>query len=185
MPLANAGRGRAEQRPCRGPVCFHRRACAAASHRSGRGRRAAVARPVPLGGGALPAADPSRKNDTRCLFPRPPVPTRGTPRPRTFVYAVSLLAALEGATGHEGHAVVLPFLGMARAELTDFGQRRNTYYVDVEVDELRSCLAGLEERLTALLVTSEALQQTLRVDAALAYVRRGIRAAQPSRTTEV
>ena len=34
-----------------------------------------------------------------------------------FVYAVSLLAALEGATGQDGHAMVLPFLGMARAEL--------------------------------------------------------------------
>ena len=29
-----------------------------------------------------------------------------------FVYAVSLLAAMEGATGHKGHTVVLPFLGM-------------------------------------------------------------------------
>ena len=77
-----------------------------------------------------------------------------------FVYAVSLLAALEGATGHDGHAVVLPFLGMARAELTDFGQRRNAYYLEVEVGELRSGLAGLEKRLTALLVTSEELQQT-------------------------
>ena len=91
-----------------------------------------------------------------------------------FVYAVSLLAALEGATGHDGHAVVLPFLGMARAELTDFGQRRNAYYLEVEVGELRSGIAGLEKRVTALLVTSEELQQTLRVDAALAHVRRGI-----------
>jgi hypothetical protein len=102
-----------------------------------------------------------------------------------FVYAVSLLAALEGATDQDGHATVQPFLGMARAELTDFGQRRTAYYVDVEVGELRSCLAGLEERLTALLVSSERLQQTLRVDAALAYVRRGIRGAQRHRKTEV
>jgi len=102
-----------------------------------------------------------------------------------FVYAVSLLAALEGATGHDGHAVVLPFLGMARAELTDFGQRRNAYYLEVEVGELRSGLAGLEKRLTALLVTSEELQQTLRVDAALAHVRRGIHATQRHRTTAV
>jgi hypothetical protein len=102
-----------------------------------------------------------------------------------FVYAVSLLAGLEGATDQVGHAVVLPFLGMARAELTDFGQRRNAYYLEVEVGDLRSCLAGLEKRLMALIVTSEELQQTLRVDAALAHVRRGIHAAQRHRTTEV
>src|SRR5687768_508131 len=64
-----------------------------------------------------------------------------------FVYAVSLLAALEATTGQDEHAMVLPFLGMARAELTDFGQRRPSHYVPVEVGELRSGLADLEERL--------------------------------------
>jgi len=102
-----------------------------------------------------------------------------------FVYAVSLLAALEGATGQDGHAVVLPFLGMARAELTDFGQRRNASFVEVEVGELGSGLAGLEQRLTALLVSSEVLQETLRVEAALAHVRRGIRATLRDQATEV
>ncbi len=46
-----------------------------------------------------------------------------------FAYAVSLLAALEDATGQDEHSTVLPFLGMARAELTDFGQRRPAGYV--------------------------------------------------------
>ena len=68
-----------------------------------------------------------------------------------FVYAVSLVAALEGATDQEGHALVLPFLGMARAELTDFGQRRPTRYVPVQVDDLRAGLAELDGRITALL----------------------------------
>jgi len=93
-----------------------------------------------------------------------------------FVYAVSLLAALEGATGQEGHAMVLPFLGMARAELTDFGQRRPTHYVPVQLGDLRSGLVDLEERLTALLADSAVLQQSLRLDSARRLLRRGVAA---------
>jgi hypothetical protein len=91
-----------------------------------------------------------------------------------FVYAVSLLAALEEATEQDGHAMVLPFLGMARAELTDFGQRRPSHYVPVEVGDLRSGLANLEERLTALLADSQVL--SLRLDSARTLLRRGVAA---------
>ena len=97
----------------------------------------------------------------------------GTP---DFVYAVSLLAALEGATGQDGHAVVLPFLGMARAELTDFGQRRPAHYVPVQIGDLRSGLADLEQRLTALLADSHVLQHSLRLDSARRLLRRGVAA---------
>lgn len=93
-----------------------------------------------------------------------------------FVYAVSLLAALEDATGQEGHAMVLPFLGMARAELTDFGQRRPAHYVPVQIGDLRSDLADLEQRLTALLADSQVLQHTLRLDSARRLLRRGVAA---------
>lgn len=93
-----------------------------------------------------------------------------------FVYAVSLLAALEDATGQEGHAVVLPFLGMARAELTDFGQRRPAHYVPVQIGDLRSGLDDLEQRLTALLADSQVLQHTLRLDSARRLLRRGVAA---------
>lgn len=93
-----------------------------------------------------------------------------------FVYAVSLLAALEGATGQDGHAMVLPFLGMARAELTDFGQRRPARYTPVHVGDLRSGLADLEERLTALLADSQVLQHSLRLDSARRLLRRGVAA---------
>lgn len=93
-----------------------------------------------------------------------------------FVYAVSLLAALEGATGQDGHAMVLPFLGMARAELTDFGQRRPARYVPVRVDDLRTGLADLEERLTTLLADSQVLQHSLRLDCARRLLRRGVAA---------
>jgi hypothetical protein len=67
---------------------------------------------------------------------------------------------------------------MARAELVDFGQRRPAHYVDVEIDDFHAGLAELEERLTALLTSSEVLQHTLRVDAARRLLRRGIAAAQ-------
>ncbi len=93
-----------------------------------------------------------------------------------FVYAVSLLAALEGATGQDGHSMVLPFLGMARAEFTDFGQRRPTHYVSVQLGDLRSGLVDLEERLTALLTDSEVLQHSLRLDSARRLLRRGVAA---------
>ncbi len=93
-----------------------------------------------------------------------------------FVYAVSLLAALEGAIRQDGHAMVLPFLGMARAELTDFGQRRPARYVPVQIGDLRSGLADLEQRLTALLADSQVLQHSLRLDSARRLLRRGVAA---------
>ena len=93
-----------------------------------------------------------------------------------FVYAVSLLAALEGATGQAGHAMVLPFLGMARAELTDFGQRRPAHFVPVQIRDLRSGLADLEQRLAALLADSHVLQHSLRLDSARRLLRRGVAA---------
>ena len=97
----------------------------------------------------------------------------GTP---DFVYAVSLLAALEGATGQDGHAVVLPFLGMARAELTDFGQRRPAHFVPVQIGDLRSGLADLEQRLAALQADSHVLQHSLRLDSARRLLSRGVAA---------
>lgn len=93
-----------------------------------------------------------------------------------FVYAVSLLAALEAATGQDGHAMVLPFLGMTRAELTDFGQRRPAHYVPVQVGDLRTGLSELERLLTDLLADSQVLQHSLRLDAARRLLRRGVAA---------
>ena len=94
-----------------------------------------------------------------------------------LVYAVSLIAALEGAIDHHGHGLVLPFLGMARAELTDFGQRRPANYVPVEIDDLRSGLADLEQRLATLLADSQVLQHSLRLDAPRRLLCRGVAAA--------
>lgn len=95
----------------------------------------------------------------------------GTP---DFVYAVSLLAALEGYAGHDRHSDLLPYLGMARSELVDFGQRRPTHYVRVEITDLHAGLAELEQRLSAMLASSPDLRQTLRIEAARRLLRRGI-----------
>lgn len=93
-----------------------------------------------------------------------------------FVHAVSLLAALEDATEQDGHAIVLPYLGMARAELVDFGQRRPDRYVTVHVEDLRAGMVDLDERLTALLAGSQVLQHSLRINAARLLLRRGMAA---------
>lgn len=92
-----------------------------------------------------------------------------------FVFAVSLIAALEAAPT-AGHAV-RPLLGMARAELTDFGQRRPAHYVEATVTNIPAALAELEERLIALRAGSQVLQHSLRVDAALRLLHRGLAAA--------
>ena len=97
-----------------------------------------------------------------------------------FVYVVSLLAALEDATEQVGNGMVLPFLGMARAELTDFGQRRPPCYIPIQVDDLRSGLADLERRLTALLADSKVLRHSLRLDAAVQALRRCVLDASSS-----
>lgn len=93
-----------------------------------------------------------------------------------FVYACSLLAALRARPGRTGTRRRSPFLGMARAELTDFGQRRPTLYMPVQVGDLRAGLAELEQRLTELLADSQVLQHSLRIDSARRLLRRGVAA---------
>jgi hypothetical protein len=94
-----------------------------------------------------------------------------------FVYTVSLLAALEGATGHPGHTEALAYLGMARAELVDHGQRRPTHDLDVNVEDFNAGLAELEQRLSAMLSASQVLQPSPRLEAARRLLRCGIAAA--------
>ncbi|GAW52547.1 MULTISPECIES: hypothetical protein [unclassified Nocardioides] len=89
-----------------------------------------------------------------------------------FVYVISLIAALIGATGHPEQRRAAPFLGMAEAELVDFGQRRPTHYVAIQIDDFRASLAELEDRMTALMTDSQILQHTLRIDSALRFLHR-------------
>lgn len=92
-------------------------------------------------------------------------------RDRAFVEAVSLLAALE-ALPSPGRTNVLPYLGIARAELVDYGQRQVPGFVQVRVTDLTDGLAELDMRLDALLRASEDLQHSLRIESALRWARR-------------
>ena len=98
-----------------------------------------------------------------------------------FVRAVSTIAAMEGATDLAGHSALLPYLGMARAELTDFGQRRVTRYLAVGVTDLHTAAINLEQLLTAMLSSTTVEQHRLRIEAALRYLRSG----QPAYSAEV
>lgn len=98
-----------------------------------------------------------------------------------FLQAMSLLAALERAKEQDGHARMLPFLGMARAELTDFGGRRPERYIPIQIGDLNGGLADLERCLNALMSGSMDLRQSLRIDAALRTLRRGVLDARRSR----
>ncbi|QYJ04176.1 hypothetical protein KUV85_00405 [Nocardioides panacisoli] len=80
-------------------------------------------------------------------------------RDRAFAVAVSLIAALEGIAS-PGCALVLPCLGIARAELVDYGQRRIPRFVRFHVADRDTGLADLDGRLDALLGDSEDLQHT-------------------------
>lgn len=95
------------------------------------------------------------------------------------VDAVSLLAELEAAAARDGHAALLPFLGMARAELTDFGQRSVKTYVAVKVHDVHAATAELCGRLTEMHGSSPVPQHQLRIEAALRWLHRGVAACGP------
>ena len=93
-----------------------------------------------------------------------------------FVRAVSLFAALEGASAATGANEALPYLGMARAELTDYGQRLLTNFVDIPVPSFCAGLVQLDELLTQMLISSTDLTHTLGLDSAQRLLREGIAA---------
>jgi len=120
-------------------------------------------------------------------------PNGTTPDPGALVYAVSLLAALEEVATRTRHhrqdhvygrrdahshtpatnEAVLAYLGMARAELVDYGQHLPPGYLDVRIEDLGTGLDRLDRHLTRMLHRSQILQHTLRLEAALRWVRRG------------
>lgn len=91
-----------------------------------------------------------------------------------FVAAVSMFAALEGACLATRSAETLPYLGMARAELTDYGMRLPMHLEHVPVESFLEVLAELEELLTHMLSSSPDLTLTLRLHAARQILREGI-----------
>ena len=92
-----------------------------------------------------------------------------------FNVAVSLFAALEGGCLASGASESLPYLGMARAELTDFGQRLPTHFEDTPLPSFRDGWLQLEVLLDRMLSESEDLGLTLRLDAARQILREGCR----------
>lgn len=92
-----------------------------------------------------------------------------------FVTAVSMLAALEGASLPAGEAECLPYLGMARAELTDYGQRLPSHFEVTPVPSFRDGLFQLEVLLTRMLSASQDLTVTLRLHASLQILRERVR----------
>ena len=95
-----------------------------------------------------------------------------------FVRAVSLFAALEGECVASGGSEVLPYLGMARSELTDYGQRLSTNFVDIPVPSFCAGLVQLDELLTRMRASSTDLTHTLGLDSAQRLLREGIAAMQ-------
>lgn len=92
-----------------------------------------------------------------------------------FVRAVSLFAALEGACATADGVVsgILPYLGMARAELTDYGNYATRFLIDVPVSSLPEALGQLSVSLDDLLEHSGDLALTLRIREALLIMREG------------
>lgn len=92
-----------------------------------------------------------------------------------FARAVSLFAALEGACGTADGVLngILPYLGMARAELTDYGNNATCELIHVPVTSLPDSLGQLCVSLEHLLKHSVDLAQTLRVREALLIMREG------------
>jgi hypothetical protein len=84
----------------------------------------------------------------------------------TFVAVISLIAALEGQPTVQGEVLLLSSLGMARAELTDYGHRvpRQLHALDPVAAE--EGLTNLKLLLATMLEESTHLAHTLRIQAA-------------------
>jgi hypothetical protein len=91
-----------------------------------------------------------------------------------FTTAVSLLAALEGRCLSTGSSAMLPYLGMARAELTDYGQRLPGRLEDISDVGMHDGLERLDELLGRMLSGSPDLTTTLRLHAARQILREGL-----------
>jgi len=84
-----------------------------------------------------------------------------------FVEVISLIAALEGQPRVQAEVLLLSGLGMARAELTDYGHRLPGHLHALNPVEVEEGLATLMALLSTMLEKSEQLAHTLRIQAAL------------------
>ena len=92
----------------------------------------------------------------------------------TFVLAISLIAALEGEPDIQADALLLSSLGMARAELTDYGHRVPQALSVPDASLLADGLATLRALLTTMLQESTNLAHTLRIQAAQRILDQGV-----------
>ena len=93
-----------------------------------------------------------------------------------FVRAVSLIAALEGACKTAADFLVLPYLGMARSELTDWGLHLPTHFEDPAIDSFDAALDQLDCLLARMRTETQDLAATLRLRVAHELLREAISA---------
>ena len=91
-----------------------------------------------------------------------------------FIAANSLFAALESQCLEAGGAQTLPYLGMARSELTDYGHNQPSALEATLFKTFEAGLHQLEELLGRLIETSTSLSGTLRLTRSREILREGI-----------
>ena len=105
--------------------------------------------------------------------------TGGT-RPAAVDLAEALIVALEEACSETSHRGLLPYLGMARAELAQCrpaGPGRPVRLHEVSVTSVHDGLENLELLLTRIVHSNTELSMTLRLLSARQLVREGLEAA--------
>jgi hypothetical protein len=90
-----------------------------------------------------------------------------------FIEAVSLCAEIEGMCGSAGALRLLPYVGMARTELTDGGARLPARYRAITLPSLAEGIERLEELLTILMSRTDDLFYAVRLYEAREILREG------------
>lgn len=94
-------------------------------------------------------------------------------RPTDLDRAVTLFARLEADCLNRGAAALLPYLGMARCELVDYGAIAASIDGDLAYPGFGAALDSLEDLLRQMRAESLSLTETLRLDRTLELVLEG------------
>jgi hypothetical protein len=92
---------------------------------------------------------------------------------RDFIEAVSLCAELEGLCVPSGAPRLLPFIGMARNELTDYGTRVPSHCREMSLSSVHDGVQRLEQLLTAMIGRADDLLYAVRLHEAREILREG------------
>jgi hypothetical protein len=90
-----------------------------------------------------------------------------------FIDAVSLCAELEGMCLPAGRTRLLPFIGMARNELTNNGASTPSHYRSMPIGSVDEGVQRLEQLLTTLIGQAEDLLYAVRLHEAREILREG------------